>query len=157
MLVFVCSGSLFAQQKLPVHTLKDKSGRTVNTADVLKEAKGPIVISFWATWCKPCLEEQDAISEHLPAWQDETGVRYIAVSIDDSRTSGKVATTTTGRGWPFEVWLDPNSELKRLLSVNLIPHTFLLDKEGNVVWQHTSYAPGDEEELYEKIKEVAGK
>ena len=54
-------------------------------------------------------------------------------------------------GRPFEVYIDPNSDLKRALNVNAIPHTFLLNANKEIVWQHTSYLDGDEEELYEEI------
>ncbi len=57
-------------------------------------------------------------------------------------------------GWDYEVFLDKNSDFKRAMNVVNIPHTFLVDGDGKIVYQHTSYAPGDEEELYDKILEL---
>ncbi|PLX05445.1 MAG: alkyl hydroperoxide reductase, partial [Marinilabiliales bacterium] len=87
--------------------------------------------------------------------QDETGVKIYAVSIDNSRSMGKVAPFVNGKGWEYEVLLDPNSAFKRAMNVVNVPHVFLLDKDGNVLYQHTTYAEGDEEELFELIKKVA--
>ena len=58
------------------------------------------------------------------------------------------------KDWPFEIYLDSNSDLKRALNVNAIPHTFLLNSKNEIVWQHTSYFDGDEEELFEEIQKL---
>jgi hypothetical protein len=88
-------------------------------------------------------------------WQKETGVKLIAMSIDDSRNTSKVGPLVNGKGWKYDVFLDENADFKRALNVTNIPHTFLLNKAGEIVWQHNSYAPGDEEELFEKVKALS--
>ncbi len=137
-------------QGLPDVKVKDLQGRWVSAQQFSNDGK-PLVISFWATWCKPCLVELETLKEVYPDWQEETGVKIIAVSIDDARNSRKVAPFVKSRGWKYEVYLDENSELRRALGVTNIPHTFLLDGDGKIVWQHASFTPGDEEELYEHI------
>lgn len=136
--------------KFPSIDLKSIEGKVVNTNSFENDGN-PIVVSFWATWCKPCAKELDAITEVYDDWQDETGVKVIAVSIDDARNAIKVAPYANGKDWPFDIYLDANSDLKRALNVNAIPHTFLLNANKEIVWQHTSYFDGDEEELYEEI------
>jgi thiol-disulfide isomerase/thioredoxin len=146
---FVC----LAQDKtntFPSIDIKSIEGKLVNT-DLFENDNQPIVVSFWATWCKPCAKELDAITEVYEEWQDETGVKVIAISIDDARNAAKVAPYANGKDWPFEIYVDANSDLKRALNVNAIPHTFLLNANKEIVWQHTSYFDGDEEELYEEI------
>lgn len=140
--------------KVPSIMIKKLDGTKVNTMDVIKNDGKPIVISFWATWCKPCKKELDAISENYEDWQKETGVKVIAISIDDSRSSAKVITDVKSKAWPFEVYLDENQDLKRAMNIINVPHTFLLDGEGNIVWSHNSYFEGDEDILYENIKKV---
>ena len=135
---------------LPSVNIKSVEGKTIST-ETIENHGNPIVISFWATWCKPCAKELNAISEVYDDWQEETGVKVIAVSIDDSRNAAKVAPFANGKNWPFEIFIDANSDLKRALNVNAIPHTFLLNANKEIVWQHTSYLDGDEEELYVEI------
>ena len=150
----------FAQEtkpvsKIPSVSLKTIDGKNFNTSEIANDGK-PIIISFWALWCKPCQKELDAFNEHYVEWQKETGVKIYAVSIDDSRSTAKVLPLVNGKSWEFEVLLDANSDFKRAMNVNMIPHTFLLDGEGNIVSQHTSYFEGSELQLYKEVKKLAG-
>jgi peroxiredoxin len=147
---------LMAQQSdIPSVTLKTLDGKNFNTSDIKNGGK-PIILSFWALWCKPCQKELDAFNELYDEWQEETGVKIVAVSIDDSRSTSRVMPFVNGKGWEFEVLLDPNGDLKRAMNVNMIPHTFLIDGNGKIVAQHTSYFDGAELELYAKVKKLAG-
>lgn len=136
---------------IPAVNIKSMDGNTFNTSSITNDGK-PVVISFWATWCKPCIMELTAIAENYETWQKETGVVLYAVSIDDSKTMSRVAPFVNSKGWEYNVLLDPNGDFKRALNVINVPHTFLIDGKGNIIEQHTSYAQGDEENLYEKIK-----
>jgi cytochrome c biogenesis protein CcmG/thiol:disulfide interchange protein DsbE len=149
--VLLCSGA-FAQKsgKLPSVKLKDLQGNTVDTSTISNDGN-PIVVCFWATWCSPCKRELNTYAELYEDWQDETGVKIVAVSIDDQRSVSRVNPYINSVEWDFEMLLDTNSDLKRSLGVNNVPHTFLLDGDLNIVWQHNNYAPGDEDELYEKL------
>lgn len=139
---------------LPSADVKTVEGRTVNSSQFTNDGK-PIIISFWATWCKPCKKELDAISENFEEWQKETGVKLIAISIDDSRSSGKVGTDAKSHGWDYEIYIDQNQDFKRAMNVNNVPHTFIIDGKGAIVWQHNSYAEGDEDHLYEALTRIA--
>lgn len=157
LLCALCAGTsseLFAQTTtIPVVKLKTPDGKTVSTATFSNDGK-PIIIDFWATWCSPCKQELNAIANLYEEWQKETGVKVIAISIDDARNSPKVAPFVKGREWPFEVYIDENSDFKRAMNVNEIPHTFVINGKGEVVAQHKSYAPGDENKLYEEVKKL---
>lgn len=143
---------LQAQQKsdLPSVTIKDLQGKDVNIAKLSNNGK-PFVITFWATWCGPCIKEHNALDEVYADWKKETGVKIYAVSIDDSRTTAKVKPFVEGKGWDFEVLLDANKDLARAMNVGNPPHTFLFDGNGKIVYQHTGYLDGGEEDLYEEI------
>jgi peroxiredoxin len=140
--------------KIPTATVKKLDGTKINTSAFTNDGK-PIIISFWATWCKPCKKELDAIAEEYENWTKETGVKLIAISIDDVRSSAKVSTDVKTKGWKYEVYLDENQDFKRAMNVNNVPHTFLVNGKGEIVWSHNSYIEGDEEKLYENVKKLA--
>lgn len=158
LLIFGAGKMLHAQphaaKAIPAADIKTLDGKTINTSKLSNDGK-PIIISFWATWCKPCKKELDAISEQYEEWVTQTGVKLIAVSIDDSRSALKVGSDVKSKDWKYDVYIDENQDFKRAMSVNAIPHTFILDGKGNIVWQHNSYAEGDEDILYEAVKKVA--
>ena len=144
--MFVCVS--YAQ--LPNVTLQDIEGNTVQTGSIENDGK-PMIISFWATWCKPCLRELKAIHEVYPDWQDETGVRMIIVSIDQAQDANRVKPLVDGFGWEYEVLLDPNSDFKRAMNVQNVPHVFVLDGKGKIVYNHAGYVDGGEEDIYEAL------
>ena len=147
--------SSFSQNRtLPSVKVKNLKGSLVNIQTIENDGK-PIVISFWATWCKPCKKELNAIAEVYEEWQDDTGVKLVAISIDDSRSSSKVKPYVNSSGWEYEIYLDPNRDLSRSLGVSTVPHTFLLDGDGNIIWEHRGYIEGDEEELLEQIEQIS--
>ena len=141
-------------RKLPNIEVKTLKGDVFNISELNNDGS-PIVISFWATWCKPCKKELNNISEVYEDWQEKTGVKLVAISTDDTRSMSKVAPYINSSDWEYEIYLDPNADLKRAMSVSTIPHTFLLNGKKEIVWQHRGYVEGDEEELYNKIVELA--
>lgn len=157
-LVMLISLAIYAQEKsvqtLPSVDLKTMDGKTINTKDIVNDGK-PIIISLWATWCKPCVAELMAISDVYDEWVEETGVKMYAIAIDDSKTAARVAPFVNGKGWEFVVLQDQNWDLKRALNIVDIPFLCILNGKGEIVWQHTSYAPGSENEVFEIIKKIA--
>ena len=162
LILFICglvmAGSIMAQgAKMPENiTLKALDGQSVQSSVIQNDGK-PVIVSFWATWCKPCNRELDAIKEVYDEWQDETGVKLVAVSIDDARSAARVKPWVDGKDWPYEVYLDQNKDFARAMNVVNVPHTFIINGEGEIVWQHTSYQDGGEEEMIEKVRELLGK
>ncbi|HOV11924.1 MAG TPA: TlpA family protein disulfide reductase, partial [Bacteroidales bacterium] len=77
------------------------------------------------------------------------------ISIDDSKTSANVSPLVNGKNWDYEVYLDINSDFKRAMNVNLIPHTFVINGNNEIVWQHTSFSQGSELELINIVRKVA--
>lgn len=152
-LVMVCGCFLAASAQLPSVTLKSIDGKTVKT-DTLSNNGKPFIIDFFATWCKPCNRELSAIAEVYEDWQKETGVKVIAVSIDQAQNINKVKPLVDNHGWPYEVLLDPNSEFKRALGIQMIPYTLIVDGSGKIVYKHNGYTDGAEEELIEKVREL---
>jgi peroxiredoxin len=152
-LFFIFFALLGQAQTIPAVTLKDTSGKTVNTAALVGQGS-PVIISFWATWCSPCKRELNNYAEYFEDWQEEFGVSLIAVSIDDQRTANRVAPYINSVEWPYMVLLDPNRDFARNMQVTNVPHTFIVDADGKVVWQNNNYSDGDEDEVYEILKHL---
>lgn len=150
---FLAIVSVAGAQTLPAVTLKDINGKTVQTDQLSNDGK-PFIISFFATWCKPCNRELSAISEVYADWQDETGVKLIAVSIDQAQNINKVKPLVDSNGWEYDVLLDPNSDFKRALGIQMIPYVLIVDGKGNIVYKHNGYTDGAENELIEKVREL---
>lgn len=146
--------SLSASAALPSVPLQNLDGDAVNAATLGTEGK-PVIVSFFATWCKPCMRELAAIEQVYDDWQDETGVELVAVSIDKAQDAGKVRSLVASHDWPYTVLLDSNSELARGVGVQAVPHVLVIDGAGNVVYSHSGYHDGAETELYEHVKGAA--
>ena len=150
-MLFSLVGTAMAQ--LPSVTLKDINGKTVTT-DTLNNGGKPFIIDFFATWCKPCNRELTAISEVYEDWQKETGVKIFAISIDQAQHINKVRPLVDQEGWEYDVLLDPNSDFKRSLGIQMIPYVLICDGKGNIVYRHNGYTDGAENELIEKVREL---
>ena len=145
--------SVVAQAQLPSVQLKDLKGKTINTATLSNNGK-PFIISFFATWCKPCNRELNAIHEVYPDWQEETGVKVYIVSIDQAQNINKVKPLVDGEGWEYEVLLDPNGDFRRAMGVQTIPHVFVIDGQGKIAESRSGYTDGSEQHLIEKVREL---
>ena len=144
---------LTASAQLPKVLVKDIAGREVST-DTLSNAGRPFIIDFFATWCKPCNRELDAISEVYDDWCEETGMKIFAVSIDQAQNVNKVKPLVDSHGWDYDVLLDPNGDFKRALGIQMIPFVLIVDGEGKIVYKHNGYTDGAEQELINKIREL---
>ena len=140
-------------QQIPSVQLKDLTGKTIDSS-TLENAGKPFIICFFATWCAPCLRELEAIKEVYEDWQEETGVKLYAVSIDDAQNSLRVGPDARAKGWQFEILLDPNADFRRALGGNLIPAVFIADGNGKIVYSRTGYTSGAEELLIEEVRKL---
>ena len=140
--------------KIPSVNLKKADGTVINSNTFTNNGK-PIILSFWATWCKPCKKELDAIALKYEAFQKETGVKLITVCVDDARTSARAIAELKTKGWLYESYLDEEKNLMKAMNINGVPYTALIDGNGNVVWTHDSYTDGDETALLENAKKLA--
>ncbi len=135
-------------QKIPAVNLQDKDGKTVTTESLIN-GKQPFAITFWASWCKFCIEELEALSDQAPDWKKP--LRIYAVCEDDSRSVSRAKAMAAGAGWPATILYDTNGDFGRALGVSSIPHVFVFDKNGNLAYSHLGYIPGDEDTLVEKL------
>lgn len=144
-------GMALAQTQLPSVSLNTLKGEAINSRVLLND-QVPIVVSFWSTICKPCIEELNAFTERLPKWQKEVNFKIVAVSVDDARSVSKVRSFVAAREWPFTILLDKNQDFKRALNVHAVPQLYVIGPKGNIVYSHIGYTPGSEEKVLEVLK-----
>jgi cytochrome c biogenesis protein CcmG/thiol:disulfide interchange protein DsbE len=149
----IFSVSLFSQdnsggiRKGPDFTLEDMDG---NLVELDKEVgEGPILLSFWATWCKPCIEELNEYKKLYNDYKDD-GFKMFAISTDDENTVAKVKPLVKSKGYNFPVLLDTNSDAVRLYYAQSVPYSVILDKNGMIIYSHLGYMKGDEV----KVKQI---
>ena len=153
LLCLLLAVSLASAQQLPDVKVENAQGKIVSVRD-LAQGK-PMIIAYWSIACKPCIQELNAINDNLADWLEEVDMKVVAVSVDDARTVSRARAMTKGQGWDDYVCLyDKNQDFKRAMNVSLTPHTFIVDGKGNIVYSHSGYTPGSEQELFEKIKKL---
>lgn len=142
--------SVAGAQTLPALStqLSTPSGEQTSVAMI---GKGKVtVVSFWATWCKPCKEEMKAM-QPLYDKLKEKGLEYVAVSIDNTKTMAKVAPYISSKGYTFPVLLDPNKDLFQALNGSDVPFTLIFKADGTLFAKHDGYLEGDEEKLEKEL------
>jgi peroxiredoxin len=141
-------------RQLPDVNIKTLDGKTVNIQTFAGNGKITI-LSFWATWCSPCKRELDAIAELYPEWQEKYNTELVAVTIDNARALAKVKPLVQQKRWEYTILSDAKQELQQALNFQVIPQTFVVDQQGNIVYEHSGYQPGDEYQLEDKLAELA--
>lgn len=157
--IIICLLGLFAFDSISQKTIgnveiRDLENKPVMSASIIEEGR-PTLLVFWATWCS---HTKDGLSEinddYLEDWMEEYNLKVVAISVDDSRNLHKVKPFVDGKGWEFDVYTDVNADFKRIMNVNNAPFFMLLDEEGNVVWSHNTYLPGDAVTIEEQIQKL---
>ena len=153
-LLMLNSYSVKSQTTIPDMKVRNLDNKLVELSEYSDNGK-PTAIVFWATWCKPCIEELDNISFIYDDFVDEFDFNLVTICIDDSRSSASIKSFVSGKRWPFNVILDENQEIKRSMNVTDIPHYYIFNKSGELVKRHTGYIPGDEELMFDELARLS--
>ena len=153
-IIISCILSLIAyssssQKFIPDLGLKTLNGESIRSVEAINQ-NGFTIISFWATWCIPCINELDAINEVISVWSEKEDITVLAISTDDSRSKKRVKPLINGKDWVFDVISDTNQDFKRAMGVVGIPHTIVTYK-SEIIHRRIGYTPGEEEDLFEVI------
>ena len=138
-----------SQKFIPEIGLTTLNGESIKSVEAINQ-EGFTIISFWATWCIPCINELDAINEVISEWNKKEDITVLAISTDDSRSKKRVRPLINGKNWIFDVISDTNQEFKRAMGVVGIPHTIVTYK-SEIIHRRIGYTPGEEEDLFEVI------
>jgi thiol-disulfide isomerase/thioredoxin len=143
----------YSQKTLPDLSLSTLDGKKVSLKNDFSEKYKLYVFSFWASWCGPCINELDEMNEVQAEWKKTINFEVIAVATDDSRTQKRVKPLVSGKDWEYTILLDTNQDFKRALSIVNIPYTIVV-KNNKIVHIQNGYVPGNEVDLYEKLKSL---
>jgi len=138
---------------IPIMMIESLAGEAVSTKDIVKSNESTLLV-FWATCCAPCKQELTTISNVYNSWQKETGVNVVAVSVDLPQYANGVEPFVNKAGWDFDVYLDVKRNLMHAMSASSTPHSFLINKAGEVVWEKSGFVSGDEVAIYQQIKNM---
>ena len=160
MLVLFFSNIIFAQpetggsRKGPNFKLENLEGDITELYNELGE--GPVLLSFWATWCKPCIEE---LTEYKKIYNDfkDKGFKMFAISTDNERTVAKVKPFVKSKNYNFPVLLDTNSDVARIYYAQAVPFSVILNEKGYIVYTHLGYMRGDELNVRNTVSELVNK
>ncbi len=150
--LFFCTHMSLQAQDVPNIKLVTLKGNSFQTQKFNELSSKPVVLSFWASWCIPCINELTAINDNLESWKENLKFEFYAISEDDSRTTKRVQPLVSGKGWEFEVLLDKNQDLKRELNVVNIPYIIIV-KNGKIIYRRLGYIAGNENEVHKIIME----
>jgi cytochrome c biogenesis protein CcmG/thiol:disulfide interchange protein DsbE len=150
-LLFSSAQTTEKKSKAPDFSGQDLDGTKIELKTLLSE--GPVLISFWATSCKPCIKELSELQKIYPDYKKK-GFEILAVDVDGPRSVSAVKPKVKGLKWEFPVLLDINKDIYRKYQVLGIPHTVLIDQNGEIRYTHTTYRSGDEKVIQKKIDEL---
>jgi thiol-disulfide isomerase/thioredoxin len=136
---------------LPDLSVRLLDGKQVRLSALLEE--GPLLVSFWATWCAPCKKEMIFLEEFHQKY-NENSFRVLAISTDSPKSMSKVKSYIRAKKYTFLVGIDPNQEIAKKMNALLMPTTLILNKDRKVSWYHQGFIPGDEKEIEAQIRAV---
>lgn len=141
-------------QQLPDVKVENVQGKVISVREFVGK---PLIICYWSITCKPCIQELMTILDQIEDWKAEADFEVVAVSVDDARLKATAKAKSQVFNKDFICLFDYNQDLKRAMNVSLTPQSFVVDSKGNIVYSHTGYTPGSEQELIDKVIEISKK
>ena len=141
-------------QQLPDVKVENAEGKIISARELVGK---PLIICYGSITCKPCIQELMTILDQIEDWKAEADFEVVAVSVDDARLKATAKAKAKAFSNDFICLFDSNQDLKRAMNVSLTPQSFVVDSKGNIVYSHTGYTPGSEQELIDKVIAISKK
>ena len=148
---FISAVNLSNAQTYNDFTLNDLEGNEVKLSELLK--RGPVMISFWATWCAPCKEEMQKMEVIYNKYKEQ-GFQYVAINQDSPKSLSKVKSFVASRKLPFIVVLDPDKKVFEKYNGQGVPYSLIINSNKEIVAKHIGYVTGDEKKIEKEIKSI---
>ena len=114
---------------IPSFSLPDEKGYSYNVKSLAKQYKVTI-LDFWASWCEPCMNEMTGLATIYREYNHQ-GLGVVGISLDKDKTAWTNACSKINAPW-LQLW-DNDGSVADMFQVNSIPHTVVVDKNGNVL------------------------
>ncbi len=141
-MMMLAVASVASADKLPESAvLMTLDGKEMPASKLTNGGK-PMLISLWATWCGPCVNELSAIAPELEKWQKETGVKLVAVNVEGPDALPKIKAMAESRGWKgFDFMFEKDRSLSKAFEVRGIPFMIYVDGNGEVLGTTVGFDP----------------
>jgi len=131
----------------PHFNLAAPNGERVDLSKLLQ--KGPVLLDFWATWCKPCIKGMPKLDQIHQKYKDK-GLTVIGINEDGPRGQNRIRPFLNGHNITFQIAIDSDGSVMKRMQVRALPTTILIAPDGEIVLRQAGLA--DPEPLIKAIE-----
>ena len=142
-LVLIFVTQLSADDQAKDFKLENMKGKHVKLSDFLE--KGLVILDFWATWCEPCKKELPELSKIQDKYKEQ--ITVLTISCDKPRKKDKAKAYIKSKRFNVVNLFDTKKNVQKLYNITNIPRTFIIAPDSTILYDHTGYQRGDEEEI----------
>jgi cytochrome c biogenesis protein CcmG, thiol:disulfide interchange protein DsbE len=110
-----------------------------------------VLLNVWATWCAPCREEIPEL-QALHDRHSADGLEVVGVSVDGRTEAENIRRFAAELDMTYPIWHDPEDVVGTRFRTIGVPTTFLIDRDGVIVWRHMGPVRADDPTLTEALQ-----
>ncbi len=147
LVLYLFMASAAQATEVPDFNLPAPNGERVKLSALLE--KGPVILDFWATWCKPCIKGMPKL-EKIHAEYAERGVTVLGVNEDGPRGQNRIRPFLKGRNITFPIAIDADGSVMKRMQVRALPTTLLIAPDREIVLRQAGLS--DVQPLIDSLK-----